>query len=75
MIFFAPFVIPKKFMIYFGRFRNVRIKKAMGQIGHIGVTNVTQIFCHYLNYTIIIGESQIQNVTDITKIYVKDLTN
>ena len=46
MIYFAPFVIPKKFMIYFGRFRNAKIKKAMGQIGHIGVTNVTPIIFH-----------------------------
>ena len=57
---------PQKVHDLFGRFRNARIKKAMGQNGHIGVTNVTQIFSHYVYYTIIIGESQIQNVTYIT---------
>ena len=46
MIYFAPFVIPKKFMIYFAHVRNVRIKKAMGQIGHIGVINITPNIFH-----------------------------
>ena len=66
MIYFAPFVMSKKFMISFSLFRNVRIKKAMGQIGHIGVINITPIIFHYHYYTTFIGESQIQNVTDIT---------
>ena len=58
MIYFMPFVIPKLHDIFrafrnvqkvhdiFSAPRNAKIKKAMGQIGHIGVTNVTPIIFH-----------------------------
>ena len=62
----CAFVIPQNSHDENAPFRNVRGKKAIGQIGHIGVTNVTQSFSHYSYYTIFIGGCQIEYVTDIT---------